>query len=68
MLNARLLKARMVEQGITQADVAKCLGIARSTVSQKLNGVRPLYLKEADKLATLLSMDAQMFGSIFFGK
>lgn len=66
MINTLKLKARMVECGLNQKDVAKVLNVAPSTVSQKINNVRPMYLKEADLLANLLKIDTMRFGEYFF--
>lgn len=66
MVNTLKVKARMVEFGFTQQDVAKALKLASSTVSQKLNNVRPMYLKEADILADMLKIDTMQFGEYFF--
>lgn len=67
MHNIRKIKARLVELGLTQKDVAKALSVAPATASQKLNGIRPLYLEEAEKLSGLLELPASEFGSYFFG-
>ena len=66
MLNTGRLKGRMRELGIVQKDVADRLNISPPTVSQKLNGVRPMSLDEARKLAELLKIDSADFGSYFF--
>lgn len=66
MVNSNKLKGRMKELSLTQADVAKHLGLASPTVSQKLNNVRPFNLEEAEKLSELLSLDAGDFGKYFF--
>lgn len=66
MLNTLKLKARMVELGLNQKDVAKALNIATSTVSQKINNVRPMYLSEAESLANLLKINTVQFGEYFF--
>lgn len=68
MLNTRKIKGRLVEFGLTQKDVANALGLAQATVSQKLNGVRPLYLEEAETLAGLLKIETGEFGQIFFDR
>lgn len=68
MLDTRKIKGRMVELGLSQKDIAKELGIAQATASQKINGVRPLYLSEARKLSELLHIESGEFGKIFFGK
>ncbi|EES49267.1 helix-turn-helix domain-containing protein [Clostridium botulinum] len=66
MVNTLKIKARMIELGFNQKDVAEVLGIAPSTVSQKINNIRPMYLKEADLLADLLKIDTMQFGKYFF--
>ena len=66
MPNTQLLKERMREKEITQKDVAEALGIAAPTVSQKINGVRPIDLDEARALATLLGIESGEFGRYFF--
>lgn len=66
MLNVSKIRGRMAELNISQKDVAEALGIAASTVSQKLNRVRPMDLDEAEKLAVLLKIENQCFGEYFF--
>lgn len=66
MVNTKKLKARIAEQGMTQKEVAKALNLAPATISQKINNVRPMYLKEADKLADLLKIKCFEFGEYFF--
>lgn len=66
MINSNKLKGRMREMGIVQKDVAEWLNLAAPTVSQKLNGVRPMDLDEAKALADLLKIKDSDFGSYFF--
>lgn len=66
MLNANKIKGRMKEMGIIQSDVAKRLGLAEPTVSQKINGKRPMDLDEARELARMLNIDNSEFGAYFF--
>jgi len=66
MLNVDKVRGRMAELRLTQKDVAKALGIAVPTASQKLNRVRPMDLDEAEKLAVLLQLDDNQFGTYFF--
>lgn len=66
MVNTLKLKARMVELGINQKDIAKELKLAPSTISQKINNVRPMNLKEADLLADLLKLNTTQYGEYFF--
>lgn len=66
MLNTRKIKARMVELDLTQKDIAEALNIAPATASQKLNGIRPLYLHEAQIIADLLRVEKESFSDYFF--
>ena len=66
MVNTDKIKGRMRELRITQADVAKVLGLRQSTVNQKINNVRGLSLDEADKLQNLLKISPLEFASYFF--
>lgn len=66
MVNTNKLKGRMKELEITQADVAKVLGIAQSTANQKLNNIRSFNLEEAEKLSAMLQIEAGEFGTYFF--
>ena len=66
MPNVQLIKEQMKEKGVTQKDLAEAIGIAAPTVSQKLNGVRPLDLAEARIIADKLGIDAGDFGKFFF--
>lgn len=66
MINSRKLKGRMVELGFNQSDIARELGIATSTVSQKINNIRPMDINEAEKICTMLLIPAVQFGDYFF--
>lgn len=66
MLNVSKVRGRMAELNLTQKDVARELGLAPPTVSQKLNRVRPMDLDEAEKLATLLQLESNQFSEYFF--
>ena len=67
MLNSEMIKARMKEKNVTQKDIAVILGIAAPTVSQKINGVRPMDLEEARRIAEKLDIVPSEFGRYFFG-
>ena len=66
MPNAQEIKNRMRDRGITQKDIAAALGIAAPTVSQKINGIRPMDLDEARKIAAMLEIESGEFGEYFF--
>lgn len=66
MLNSKKIKGRMVELGVTQKDIAKSIGKAAPTVSQKINNLRPMDLEEAEKIAEILKISTGEFGIYFF--
>lgn len=66
MINTKKIKKRMSEKGLSQREIAKALDVAVPTVSQKLNNVRPLHLREAKILSDLLDIQDGEFGSYFF--
>lgn len=66
LVNTQKLKARLVEYGKTQKDIALALKLAPSTVSQKINNTRVMNLREADAIAVMLDIDTHMYGEYFF--
>lgn len=66
MINSEKIKDRMKNMGIMQKEVADVLGIKPPTVSQKINGVRPMDLDEAKALAQMLEIQPEEFGLYFF--
>ncbi len=65
-MNTAKIKGRMVELGIQQKDIAQAWNCAVSTVSQKINGVRPIDLTEAEILAKLLKLSDMEYYVFFF--
>lgn len=51
------LRAELSRKKITLEKLGKALGLAISTVSQKLNGKYPITLDEAKKIKSLLDVD-----------
>ena len=66
MINTLKIKAKIVELGLTQKDIASALKIALPTVSQKINNIRPMTLDEADKIAFVLQIDESEYATYFF--
>ena len=66
MVNTNKIKGRIVELGLTQKDLAKALGIATPTVSQKINNVRSMDVKEAFIIAEILRIPDEQFREYFF--
>lgn len=65
MINSKKIKERMAERSITQRQLAKELGIATPTMNQKINNVRPMDLKEAEKIAEVLHIPVSDFKEFF---
>lgn len=66
MINTNKIKGRMAELGITQKVLAKALKISPSTVSQKINNVRPMDLSEAEIMTEILKIQSDEFAEYFF--
>lgn len=66
MVNSNKIKGRIVELGLTQKDLAKALGIATPTISQKINNVRSMSLDEAFTIADILKIPDEQFREYFF--
>lgn len=68
-MNKMKLKGKIVEKGLTHKDIAskEVWNCALCTVSQKINGVRPISLDEANRLAKQLQLSPQEYYDIFFG-
>ena len=64
--NTDRIKARMDELNITQAQLAREIGIATPTICQKINNIRPFSLDEAERVATVLEIPDNEFGGYFF--
>ena len=55
MINTNLLKGRIVAAGLTQADVAKHLGVSANTMSTKIKG-KNMCVEDAEKICNLLGI------------
>jgi transcriptional regulator with XRE-family HTH domain len=66
LINTNKIKGRIVELGLTQRDIARALGIATPTVSQKINNVRAMSIKEAFVMASVLKIPDDDFREYFF--
>lgn len=60
------IKGRIVAKGLTQADIAKILGISTKTFNSKLNGKGTLDVNDIEKLIEILDIKNPM--EIFFAK
>lgn len=66
MINTEALKKRMREMGISQSELASAIGVAASTMYQKLNNIRPVTLNEAEQISKKLLIADRDFGVYFF--
>ena len=56
LINANLIRAKIVEKGMTQEQVAKEMGISAKTFSQKMKSGR-FGLHEAEKMIEILKIE-----------
>ena len=68
MINTHKVKIRMVERKINQKKLAALMGLAQSTLSQKINNSRPMDLEEAEKMSKLLNISKEEFSEYFFSR
>ena len=66
MFNQKLLKAKIIAQGLTRAEMAKKIGISLTTLNYKLNGRQELKLSEVKKICTILNLNKTEREKIFF--
>ncbi len=65
MINSRLLKAAIVEKGMTQSDVAKKIGISYQSLSDKINNKTNFRVDEVTMLCAVLGIESKR-DKIFF--
>ena len=69
MVNVDKLKGKIVERRMNVEDVAQAVGIDKSTFYRRLNGGGGAFtIEEADKIATLLSLNPDELNQIFFAQ
>ena len=56
-VNTARIRGLMAEHGDTQQDLAEKLGVTRSTVNNYLQGVSPITLETATKIAKIYNAD-----------
>ncbi|HCY07134.1 MAG TPA: DUF739 domain-containing protein [Erysipelotrichaceae bacterium] len=66
MINDLKLKAKMVEKGYSQLDMADYLNISYFTFNLKINNKRLFTLLEVQKISELLGLTEQEIIIIFF--
>ena len=65
MINANLIRGKIVEKGLTQAEVAASIGMSAKTFSLKMNSGK-FGLDEVDKMISLLNIEEPL--RYFFAK
>lgn len=65
MINANLIRGKIVENGMTQAEVAAMIGISAKTFSLKMSSGK-FGLDEVDKMIQILKIDEPL--KYFFAK
>lgn len=56
-MNSNKVRAKMKEAGMTQADVAKSIGMSENSLSRKLNGKRDFSISEVLRLIEVLKLE-----------
>ena len=56
-MNANMLRGKMAENGFTQEQLAKAVGISTNSLSRKLLGERQFRLGEVVKICEVLKID-----------
>lgn len=68
-MNCRLLKAKRVEHGLRQIDLAEKLGVTEKTMNKKeCSEVNRFTADEMLKLVMILSLTLEDFNAIFFNQ
>lgn len=67
MVNTRKVKARVIELGLTQKDIAKDMGLDYTALNLKLNNKRRLYIDEVGKLCKILKIGTKEDLHDYFG-
>lgn len=67
-MNLKKLRGKIAENNIFHKEIASedCWNCALCSVSQKLRGVRPITLDEANAIGDKLKLTAQEYYEIFF--
>ena len=66
--NPNELKAARIKRGITQKNLAKILKCTEANYCMKENGVRRLFITDANNIATALDLSPKEINDIFFAK
>lgn len=67
MTQTQKLKGLTIAKGMTQKQLAKSLGIDKSTLSRKVNNQASFTIEEVKKIAEILELSGPELNEIFFG-
>lgn len=67
MINTSKIKARIIELGLTQEEIANKMGMDYSTFNLKINKKRRMYIDEVTKLAKILGIKHSIDLKDYFG-
>lgn len=67
-MNVKMLKSKLVEKGMNVEDLAKMLGIDRSTMYRKLADRKRMTIKDALAIRDALHLSSKDARDIFFGE
>lgn len=68
MIKMNILKAKMIEKGVKAEDLAKSLGVQKTSFYRKLNGQVKFSLSEAQKISEILGLTDKETLQIFLGR
>lgn len=66
MVETRKLKGKLVELGLTVADLAEALGVSQGSVYRKLKDPDKITVRDARAIAQTLRLTAEETQAIFF--
>ncbi len=65
-MNVKALKKKMIDCGVSAAEIANALQVDKDYVYKKLNGRVALTLGQANQIGELLGLTDEEYGNIFF--
>lgn len=57
MLDAKKLKVKIFEAGMTQGELAEKIGVSQNTLTSKMSGKRDFTVGEIDRICTALQIN-----------
>ncbi len=67
MVNTNMLKGKIIEKGLSVAEVAKAIGISTASMYRKINNCgETMLVKDAYAVGKLLQLSSEEMNAIFF--